>query len=67
MGDENNTQDRRATEVRLTDETIQYLRQEIAVAVGQGLKSAMTEDTATAYSGAATVATLVLHCFHPAY
>lgn len=49
MGSENNTQDRRATEVRLTDETIQYLRQEIAVAVGQGLKSAMTEDTAAAF------------------
>lgn len=36
-------------EVRLTDETIAYLEQRIAAAVGAGLKSAMTEDTAAAF------------------
>ncbi len=43
--------DRRKTpaEVRLTDETISYLEQRIAAAVGTGLKSAMTEDTAAAF------------------
>lgn len=38
-----------AAEVRLTDETIAYLEQRIAVAVGTGIKSAMTEETATAF------------------
>ena len=47
MGDDKN--DRRATEVRLTDETIQYLEDRIASAVGTGIKSAMTEDTAAAF------------------
>ena len=36
-------------EVRLTDETISYIEQRIASAVGTGLKSAMTEDTAAAF------------------
>ena len=42
---------RRSTpaEVRLTDETIEYLETRIASAVGSGIKSAMTEDTAAAY------------------
>lgn len=48
MGDDKTT-DRRATEVRLTDETIQYLEDRIASAVGTGIKSAMTEDTAAAF------------------
>ena len=47
MGDDKN--DRRATEVRLTDETIQYLEDRIASAVGTGIKAAMTEDTAAAF------------------
>lgn len=47
MGDDKN--DRRATEVRLTDETIQYLEDRIASAVGTGIKNAMTEDTAAAF------------------
>lgn len=40
---------RHAAEVRLTDETIAYLEQRIAAAVGSGIKSAMTEETATAF------------------
>ena len=42
---------RRSTpaEVRLTDETIEYLETRIASAVGSGIKSAMTEDTAAAF------------------
>lgn len=36
-------------EVRLTDETIAYLEQRIAAAVGTGLKSAVTEETAAAF------------------
>lgn len=43
--------DRRKTpaEVRLTDETIAYMEERIAAAVGSGIKSAMTEDTAAAF------------------
>lgn len=41
--------ERRATEVRLTEETIEYLEERIASAVGAGLKNAMTEDTAAAF------------------
>lgn len=36
-------------EVRLTDETIEYLESRIASAVGSGIKNAMTEDTAAAF------------------
>lgn len=36
-------------EVRLTDETIAYLEQRIAAAVGTGLKSSVTEETAAAF------------------
>lgn len=36
-------------EVRLTDETVEYLESRIASAVGSGIKSAMTEDTAAAF------------------
>ena len=36
-------------EVRLTDETIAYMEERIAAAVGSGIKSAMTEDTAAAF------------------
>lgn len=36
-------------EVRLTDETIEYLETRIAAAVGQGIKGAMTEETAAAF------------------
>lgn len=46
---ENNTPDRRATEVRLTDETIVYLEERIGAAVSNGIKNAMTEDTAAAF------------------
>ncbi len=46
---ENNTPDRRATEVRLTDETIVYLEERIGAAVSTGIKNAMTEDTAAAF------------------
>lgn len=50
MTDETNeVQRRKATEVRLTDETIAYLEKRISVAVSTGLKSAMTEETATAF------------------
>lgn len=45
----NSEDGRRATEVRLTDETIEYLEARIASAVGAGLKNAMTEDTAAAF------------------
>lgn len=40
---------RRPSEVRLTDETIEYLETRISAAVGSGIKSAMTEDTAAAF------------------
>lgn len=36
-------------EVRLTDETIAYLEERIAAAVGNGIKTAITEDTAVAF------------------
>lgn len=36
-------------EVRLTDETIAYMEERIAAAVGSGIKSAMTEETAAAF------------------
>ena len=36
-------------EVRLTDETIAYMEERIAAAVGSGIKSVMTEDTAAAF------------------
>jgi hypothetical protein len=39
-------------DVRLTDETIEYLEQKIAQAVRDGIKGAMTEDTAAAFWGA---------------
>lgn len=42
-------------EVRLTDETVEYLESRIAAAVGQGIKSAMTEDTAAAFWSAGLV------------
>lgn len=41
-----------SAEVRLTDKTIAYLEKRIASAVGSGLKSAMTEDTAAAFLAA---------------
>lgn len=36
-------------EVRLTDETVEYLEARIASAVQSGIKNAMTEDTAAAF------------------
>lgn len=36
-------------EVRLTDETINYLNERIAEAVARGIKGAITEDTAKAF------------------
>lgn len=42
----------RVAEVRLTDKTIEYLEQKIAQAVRDGIKGAITEDTATAFWGA---------------
>lgn len=36
-------------EVRLTDETVIYLEERIAAAVGHGIKSAITEETAVAF------------------
>lgn len=51
-------QDRRRSpaEVRLTDETIEYLEARIAAAVATGLKSAITEETATAFWSAGLTA-----------
>ena len=40
---------RRPAEVRLTDETIEYLESRIANAVQIGIKNAVTEDTAAAF------------------
>ena len=40
---------RRTAEVRLTDETIEYLETRIAAAVEKGIKGSMTEDTAAAF------------------
>lgn len=40
---------RRPAEVRLTDETIEYLETRIAAAVEKGIKWSMTEDTAAAF------------------
>lgn len=39
----------RPAEVRLTDATIDYLEEKMKVAVAEGIKSAMTEDTAKAF------------------
>lgn len=36
-------------EVRLTDETVEYLEKRIAAAVGEGIKTAMTEETVAAF------------------
>lgn len=43
-------------EVRLTDETIAYLEERIAAAVGNGIKTAITEDTAVAFWSAGLAA-----------
>ena len=43
-------------EVRLTDETIAYLEERIAAAVGDGIKTAFTEDTAVAFWSAGLAA-----------
>ena len=43
-------------EVRLTDETITYLEERIAAAVGNGIKTAITEDTAVAFWSAGLAA-----------
>lgn len=43
-------------EVRLTDETIAYLEERIAAAVGNGIKAAITEDTAVAFWSAGLAA-----------
>lgn len=40
------TPERRAAEVRLTEETIQYLEQRIGAAVEAGIKAAINEDVA---------------------
>lgn len=42
-------EDRRANEVRLSDDTIRYLEQRIAAGVQKGLHEAMTEETAAAF------------------
>ncbi len=42
----------KAREVRLTDETIQYLREQIRGAVEEGVKSTMNEAAARAFWGA---------------
>lgn len=39
-------QERRAPEVRLTDETIRYLEERISAAVAEGLRSTMTPEVA---------------------
>jgi hypothetical protein len=38
-----------AAEVRLTDETIQYLREQMKTAVSEGIASAINEETAEAF------------------
>lgn len=43
-------------EVRLTNETIAYLEERIAAAVGDGIKTAITEDTAVAFWSAGLAA-----------
>lgn len=43
-------------EVRLTDETIAYLEERIAAAVGNGIKAVITEDTAVAFWSAGLAA-----------
>ena len=43
-------------EVRLTDETIAYLEERIVAAVGDGIKTAITEDTAVAFWSAGLAA-----------
>ncbi len=43
-------------EVRLTDETIEYLETRIASAVSNGVKTAITEETATAFWAAGLTA-----------
>ena len=43
-------------EVRLTDETIAYLEERIAAAVGNGIKTAITKDTAVAFWSAGLAA-----------
>lgn len=43
-------------EVRLADETIAYLEERIAAAVGDGIKTAITEDTAVAFWSAGLAA-----------
>ena len=43
-------------EVRLTDETVEYLEKRIAAAVGEGIKTAITEDTAAAFWSAGLTA-----------
>ena len=46
---ESNHERRRPAEVRLTEETVEYLETRIASAVGSGIKGAMTEETAAAF------------------
>lgn len=41
--------DGKPQEVRLTDDTIQYLNEQIGEAVARGIKGAITEDTAKAF------------------
>lgn len=47
--EETNDSERRAAEVRLTDETIDYLKQQISEAVANGLKATMTPDAAARF------------------
>ena len=42
--------------MRLTDETIAYLEERIAAAVGNGIKTAITEETAVAFWSAGLAA-----------
>lgn len=51
MATQDAAQDRRRSpaEVRLTDETIEYLETRIASAVGSGIKAAINEETAATF------------------
>lgn len=51
-GGERRSNPAKAAEVRLTEQTLEYLEQKIAQAVREGIKGAITEDTATAFWGA---------------
>jgi len=51
-GEERRNKPWKAAEVRLTDETIQYLEEKFANAVREGIAAAITEDTAEKFWGA---------------